>query len=160
MTDREPGGDPEQDLALLEELRTMWVTYDPPPPDLTATMIAVVAAADLDGEWEMLTLVSDSADEPAAQVLGLSTSRVLYFNAINGWSLEAEIDGTEVKGQLLDHPGDMESVEVALETRDGTSWATGVDEVGFFSFTAEATGSVRFAVTIDGRVARSRWLDV
>ncbi len=29
----------------------MWVTYDPPPPGLTAAMIAIVAAADLDEEW-------------------------------------------------------------------------------------------------------------
>ncbi|MCF6377191.1 hypothetical protein L2K70_06220 [Nocardioides KLBMP 9356] len=159
MTDRD-ADDTAQDLALLEELRTMWVTYDPPPPDLTATMIAAVAAAGLDDEWEMLTLVSDSADGPVAQVRGLSTSRVLYFNAAAGWSLEAEIDGTDVKGQLLDHPGDMDSVEVALETRDGASWTTGVDEVGFFALTATPTGSVRFAVTIGGRVARSRWLDV
>jgi hypothetical protein len=156
MTDN----DAEQDVALLEELRDMWVTYDPPPPGLTAAMIAIVAAADLDEEWELLTLVSDSAHEPAAQVRGLSTARVLYFNAAAGWSLEAEIDGDQVKGQLLDHPGDMGSVEIALETAEGPSWTTGVDEVGFFALQAEATGSVRFAVTIDGRVARSRWLDV
>lgn len=156
MTD----GTAEQDVALLEELRDMWVTYDPPPPGLTAAMIAVVASAHLDEEWELLTLVNDSADEPAAQVRGLSTSRVLYFNAAAGWSLEAEIDGDQVKGQLLDHLGDMGSVEVALETRQGPSWTTGVDEVGFFALQAAATGSVRFAVTIDGRVARSRWLDV
>lgn len=156
MTD----GTAEQDVALLEELRDMWVTYDPPPPGLTAAMIAIVAAADLDQEWELLTLVSDSAHEPAAQVRGLSTARVLYFNAAAGWSLEAEIDGDQVTGQLLDHAGDMGSVEIALETREGPSWTTGVDEVGFFALQAEATGSVRFAVTIDGRVARSRWLDV
>ena len=156
MTD----GTAEQDVALLEELRDMWVTYDPPPPGLTAAMIAVVVAADLDEEWELLTLVSDSAHEPGPQVRGLSTARVLYFNASAGWSLEAEIDGDRVKGQLLDHPGDMGSVEITLETRDGTSWTTGVDEVGFFALQAGATGSVRFAVTIDGRAARSRWLDV
>ncbi|MBL0747380.1 hypothetical protein [Nocardioides baculatus] len=156
MTD----GDAGADVALLEELRTMWVTYDPPPPGLTAAMIAVVAAADLDEEWELLTLVSDSAHEPAAQVRGLSTARVLYFNAAAGWSLEAEIDGNDVKGQLLDHPGDPGSVEIALENRDGASWTTEVDEVGFFALEAEAVGSVRFVVTIDGRIARSRWLDV
>ena len=156
MTD----GDAGQDIALLEELRDMWVTYDPPPPGLTDTMIALVAAAGLDEEWELLTLVSDSADGPAAQVRGLSTARVLYFNAAAGWSLEAEIDGDQLRGQLLDHPGDTGSVEIALETRDGQSWTTGVDEVGFFALQADARGAVRFAVTIDGRVARSRWLDV
>ena len=72
------------DAALLEELRDMWMTYDPPPPGLVATMIAAVAAADLDAEWEMLTLVRDSRDEPAAQVRGLATSRILYFTAAEG----------------------------------------------------------------------------
>ena len=38
------------DAALLEELRGMWTTYDPPPPGLVATMIAAVAAAELDEE--------------------------------------------------------------------------------------------------------------
>ena len=137
----------------------MWVTHDPPPPGLTAAMIAVVAAAGLDEEWELLTLVSDSADEPAAQVRGLSSARVLYFNAAAGWSLEAEIDGDQVKGQLLDHPGDPGAVEIAVETQDGASWPTGLDEVGFFALQAEPTGAVRFVVTIDGREAKSRWLD-
>ena len=50
--------------ALLGELRGMWTTYDPPPPGLVATMVAAVAAADLDDEWEMLVLLRDSADGP------------------------------------------------------------------------------------------------
>ena len=148
------------DVALLEELRAMWVTNDPPPADLTATMIAVVASAGLDDEWEMLTLVSDSADEPAAQVRGLSTARVLYFNAVAGWSLEAEIDGNEVRGQLLDFDGDMGSVEVVVDTTDGQGWTTGLDEVGFFVLTGEPTGSVRFTVRAGGRSATSRWIEL
>ena len=94
----------------------MWTTYDPPPPGLVATMIAAVAAAEIDEEWEMLVLLRDSADRPAAEVRGLSTARVLYFSAASGWSLDAEIDGAEVRGQLLDYEGDMESVEVTVET--------------------------------------------
>lgn len=148
------------DTALLEELRNMWLTYDPPPPGLTETMIAVVAAADLDQEWELLVLVSDSADGPVAQVRGLSTSRVLYFNAAAGWSLEAELDGDQVKGQLLDFEDDMAAVEVRVETRDGASSTTTLDEVGFFSMRAQLTGSVRFTVRIGDRLATSHWLDV
>jgi hypothetical protein len=150
----------DEDTALLEELRDMWVTYDPPPPGLTARMIAAVAAVDLDEEWELLVLVSDSADGPVAQVRGLSTSRVLYFNAESGWSLEAEIDGDEVRGQLLDLDGDPAAVVVGLETRDGTSWTTELDEVGFFSLRAATAGAVRFTVRIGRKVATSGWLDV
>jgi hypothetical protein len=150
----------EDDVRLLDDLRDMWWRADPPPPGLTTSMIAAVAAADLDDEWELLVLVSDSADGPAAEVRGLSTSRVLYFNAAAGWSLEAEIDGSEVRGQLLDLDGDPGDVVVGLETRDGTSWTTGLDEVGFFSMRAEATGSLRFTVRVGRTVATSGWLDV
>jgi len=148
------------DAALLEELRAMWMTYDPPPPGLVATMIAAVAAADLDEEWEMLALVRDSRDEPAARVRGLATSRILYFTAAEGWSLDAELDEGQVRGQLLDFDGDMGSVEVVVETTDGQSWATGLDEVGFFALVAEPTGSVRFTVRDGYRSATSRWIEL
>ena len=148
------------DAALLEELRDMWMTYDPPPPGLVATMIAAVAAADLDAEWEMLTLVRDSGDEPAAQVRGLATSRILFFTAAEGWSLDAELDDGQVRGQLLDFDGDMGSVEVVVETTDGHSWTTALDEVGFFALSAEPTGSVRFTVRDGARSATSRWIEL
>jgi hypothetical protein len=137
----------------------MWRLADPPPPGLTSRMIAAVAAADLDQEWELLVLVRDSADEPAAQVRGLGTARMLYFNATEGWSLEAEIDGDQVRGQVLDLD-DLSAVEVTLETAAGQSWTTGIDEVGFFSIQAEATGSIRFTVRRGEAVASSRWVEL
>jgi hypothetical protein len=150
----------DPDAALLEELRDMWTTYDPPPAGLVATMIAAVAAAEIDDEWEMLVLVRDSAREEAAQVRGLATARVLWFTAAQGWSLEAEIDGDQVRGQLLDLDGDMGAVEVSVETADGGSWSTTLDEVGFFALTAETSGSVRFTVRIDGATSTSRWVAI
>ena len=123
-------------------------------------MIAAVAAADLDAEWELLVLVRDSADEPAAQVRGLATARMLYFTAGEGWSLDAEIDGDQVRGQLLDLDGDPGSVEVVVETTDGQSWTTGLDEVGFFAIQAEPTGSIRFSVRRGGSVSTSRWVEL
>jgi hypothetical protein len=148
------------DAALLEELRDMWMTYDPPPPGLVATMIAAVAAADLDDEWEMLVLMRDSVDRPAAQVRGLATSRILYFTAAEGWSLDAELDDGQVRGQLLDFDGDMGSVEVTVETTDGQAWTAGLDEVGFFALTAEPTGSIRFTVRHGRHSASSRWVEL
>ena len=124
------------DDSLLDDLRAMWLLADPPPPGLAAGMVATVAAADLDREWELLVLVRDSADEPAAQVRGLASARILYFTAAEGWSLDAEIDGDQVRGQLLDFDGDMGSVEVAVEARDGESVTSGLEEVGFFAITA------------------------
>jgi hypothetical protein len=138
----------------------MWTTYDPPPHDLVPTMIALVAATDLDDEWEMLVLVRDSADEPAAQVRGLGTSRILYFTAAEGWSLDAELDEGQVRGQLLDFDGDLGSVEVVLETTDGQTWTTVLDEVGFFAIAAEPTGSIRFTVRYRSKVVSSRWVEL
>lgn len=148
------------DAALLEELRDMWMTYDPPPPGLVATMIAAVAAADLDDEWEMLVLMRDSVDRPAAQVRGLATSRILYFTAAEGWSLDAELDEGQVRGQLLDFDGDMAAVEVTVETTDGQSWTTRLDDVGFFAISAEPTGSLRFTIRHGERSATSRWVEL
>lgn len=148
------------DDRLLDDLRAMWLRADPPPPDLTASMVATVAAADLDQEWELLVLVRDSAAEPAAQVRGLASARILYFTAAEGWSLDAEIDGDQVRGQLLDFDGDMGSVEVALESRDGDRWTSGLDEVGFFALTAELSGEIRFTVRNDAGSASSRWIEV
>ena len=147
------------DTGLLDDLRDMWRRADPPPPGLTETMIAAVAAADLDEEWELLVLVRDSADEPTAQVRGLGTARVLYFNAAAGWSLEAEIDGDQVRGQLLDLD-DLTGIEVTLETATGETWTTGVDEVGFFALQAEPMGSARFVVRHGGTVASSLWVEI
>jgi hypothetical protein len=138
----------------------MWTTYDPPPPGLVATMIAAVAAAELDEEWEMLVLLRDSANGPAAQVRGLSTARVLYFSAAAGWSLDAEIDGDQVRGQLLDFEGDLTSVEVTVETTDDQSWTVRLDESGFFLIEAEPTGSIRFTVRSGDAVSSSRWVEL
>jgi hypothetical protein len=106
------------DDSLLDDLRAMWLLADPPPPGLAASMVATVAAADLDREWELLVLVRDSADEPAVQVRGLASARILYFTAAEGWSLDAEIDGDQVRGQLLDFDGDRRGR--AGEPRRGT----------------------------------------
>lgn len=148
------------DAALLEQLRDMWTTYDPPPPDLVATMIAAVAAADLDDEWEMLVLARDSAEGPVAQVRGLATSRLLYFTAAEGWSLDAELDEGQVRGQLVDLDGDVGSVEVVVETSIGQSWTARLDDYGFFAISAEPTGSLRFTIRRDGRSASSRWVEL
>ncbi len=148
------------DTRLLDDLRDMWRLVDPPPPGLTATMVAAVVAADLDEEWELLVLVRDSADEPAAQVRGLGSARMLYFTAGEGWSLDAEIDGDQVRGQLLDLAADTGSVEVTVETTDAQAWSTGLDEVGFFAIRAEPTGSVRFTVRVGDTVSSSRWVEL
>ncbi|WP_210648615.1 hypothetical protein [Nocardioides sp. SYSU D00065] len=149
----------DPDAALLDELRDMWAAHDPPPVGLAATMVAAVATADLDHEWEMLVLVRDSVDQPAAPVRGLASARMLLFTAAEGWSLDAELDDGQVRGQLLDFDGDMGSVEVTLETPAGATWTTRLDEVGFFAIRGQPTGLFRFTVRHAGTVASSRWVE-
>lgn len=146
------------DNELLADVRAMWHRADPPPPGLADKMIATVAAADLDEELELLVLVRDSALEPQAQVRGVATARVLYFQAVQGWSLDAEIDDNRVTGQLLDFDGDMGSIEVVVETAGGASWSAGLDEVGFFALQTDLTDSVRFTVRQDGIGSMSGWV--
>ena len=148
------------DDRLLAELRTLWSATDPPPADLAEAMLAAVAAADLDDDLELLVLVRDSADEPAAQVRGPGTARVLYFRAVQGWTLDAEIDADQVRGQLLDFTGDLGQVEIALETREGERWSTGLDDYGFFTIPATLSGSIRFTVADGGTDSSSRWVEL
>ena len=150
----------DDDDRLLAELRDLWNVADPPPTGLVETMIAAVAATDLDDDLDLLVLVRDSADEPSAQVRGLGTARVLYFRAVQGWTLDAEIDGGQVRGQLLDYNCDLGSVEVGLETRDGQHWSSALDEVGFFRIQADLTDFVRFTVTQGNDAATSRWVEL
>lgn len=148
------------DDRLLAELRTLWNATDPPPADLAGAMIAAIAAADLDDDLELLILVRDSADEPAAQVRGPGTARVLYFRAVQGWTLDAEIDDARVRGQLLDFNGDLGQVEIALETRSGERWSAGLDDYGFFTIQAALGGWIRFTVTQGGTDSSSRWVEL
>ncbi len=150
----------DDDSSLLDDLREMWTQADPPPPGLTSAMIAAVAAVDLDEEWELLELVRDSADEPAAQVRGLGTARVLYFRAVQGWTLDTEIDGDRVSGQLQDFHGDLTGVQVSVETRSGDTWSTEVDEMGFFTLAARLRGWIRFTVREPDTTASSRWVEL
>jgi hypothetical protein len=143
---------------LLADLRAMWQRADPVPAELADEMIAAVAGARLDEELEILVLVSDSATRPEAQVRGSATARVLYFQAEQGWSLDAEISDDQVSGQMLDFEGDMGSVEVVVETPQGATWATRVDEVGFFTVQVELTDAVRFTVRHRGPGSVTAWV--
>lgn len=149
-----------EDDRLLAQLKDMWKQADPPPEGLSDAMVAAVAAADLDDELELLVLVRDSADEPAAEVRGVRATRVLYFRAALGWTLDAEIKGDRVQGQLQDFQGSLDSIQVSVETRAGDRWSSGLDEVGFFGIRADLSGWIRFIVSQGDVHARSGWVEL
>lgn len=146
------------DDFLIDALRDMWRKADPPPADLTAKMIAQVAAADLDLEWELLALTRDSANEDSPAVRGLATTRILSFASAEGWSLDAEIDAGQVRGHVFDLPGDRTPVHVSVRSRSGEEWSATVDEFGFFAIDGQPTGEVRLVVWHGPFVAVSGWL--
>ena len=63
------------------------------------------------------------------------------------------MDGSVVTGQLL-LPGSMG--EVTMERADGESRTARTDASGFFSLDG-ATGTVRFAVDVDGTLHWTEW---
>jgi hypothetical protein len=103
-------------------------------------------------EQDLLTLTHDSALQATAAVRGAEDVRTLSFEG-NGLSLELEVDGATLTGQVV-VPGSMS--EVTMERADGVSRTVRADASGFFSMDG-ATGTVRFAVEVDGTVCRTEW---
>lgn len=150
----------DDDDDLGARVRELWLLADPPPAGLVDAMVALVVSADLDDDLELLVLVRDSADEPAARVRGLASSRVLYFRAFEGWVMDVEIDGHVVRGQLLDHVGDPAEVTVSIESMSGDRWACALDDLGFFTVEVRVTDSVRFVVVQGTSTSASRWIEM
>jgi len=147
-----------EDARLLADLRVMWQQADPPRPDLADELVAVVVTADLDEALELLVLVHDSASGPQTAVRGVSTSRVLRFRTPQGWTLQVELDGDRLRGELLDVDEDLATVEVGAETSGGETQWVHPDEVGFFTVHAELLGAVRFTVRRGGLSTTSGWV--
>jgi len=101
---------------------------------------------------ELLALTHDSLDLADAAVRGALDVRTLGFEA-DGLSLEIEVDGDRVFGQVLDADVD----EVVVESVEDGSQASAVDASGVFSLVVPA-GPVRFAVRVDGVLRRTPWI--
>ena len=135
------------DDRLLEELRDLWMTDDPPPPGLVETMIAAVAAADLDDEFELLILVRDSrrrARRPGAGTRHRAGPLLPRRPGLDPRRGDRRRPGPRTAARLRRRP--RARSRSCVETRDGQRWTSALDEVGFFALDAELTGSVRFTV--------------
>lgn len=104
-------------------------------------------------DQDLLTLTHDSALQATAAVRGEEDARTLSF-AGSGMSLELEVDGSTLTGQVL-LPGS--TVEVTMERADGESRTAHADPSGFFAL-PDASGTVRFAVEVDGTVRHTEWI--
>src|SRR5690349_14670501 len=92
---------------------------------------------------ELLALTHDSLEMADAAVRGALDVRTLGFES-DGLSLELEVDGNRVFGQVLDTDVD----EVVVESVGEGSEAAAVDASGIFSVVVP-TGPVRFGVRVD-----------
>jgi hypothetical protein len=104
-------------------------------------------------DQDLLTLMHDSALQATAAVRGSEDARTLSF-AGGGMTLELEVDGSSLSGQVL-VPGSMS--EVTMEQADGGSRTARTDASGFFAL-PDVSGTVRFAIDIDGTVRHTEWI--
>jgi hypothetical protein len=101
---------------------------------------------------ELLALTHDSLDLADAAIRGALDVRTLGFES-EGLSLEIEVDGDRVFGQVLDAQVD----EVVVESVEGGPFSSPVDSSGVFSVDVPA-GPVRFGVRVDGVLRRTPWI--
>jgi hypothetical protein len=101
---------------------------------------------------ELLALTHDSLEMADAAVRGALDVRTLGFES-DGLSLEMEVDGDRVIGQVLDAEVD----EVMVESVADGSQTSPVDSSGVFSLVCPA-GPVRFGVRVEGALRHTPWI--
>jgi hypothetical protein len=101
---------------------------------------------------ELLALTHDSLEMADAAVRGALDVRTLGFES-DELSLEIEVDGARVFGQVLDAEAD----EVLVESVEDGTRTIPVDPSGVFSADVP-TGPVRFGVRVDGALRHTPWI--
>jgi hypothetical protein len=140
-----------QDEGLMQELAAAVAQEREVPDHRRQAAYGAFAWRTID--QDLLTLMHDSALQATAAVRGAEDGRTLAFEG-DGMSLELEVyDGT-LTGQLLIAGG---AAELTVERADGEKRAATTDASGFFSL-PEVSGTVRFAVSVDGVVRRTEWI--
>jgi hypothetical protein len=105
---------------------------------------------------ELLALTHDSLELADAAVRGDSSARTLGFEG-DGLSLQLELDGERVFGQVLSTGGGGAVETVVVESVEDGTGTTPVNAAGVFSATAPV-GPVRFGVSLDGALRRTSWV--
>jgi len=101
---------------------------------------------------ELLALTHDSLEMADAAVRGALDVRTLGFES-DGLSLEIEVDGHRVIGQVLDAEVD----ELVVESVEEGAQTVGVDSGGVFSVDVPG-GPVRIAVRVEGVLRHTPWI--
>jgi len=138
------------DEGLMEELARAMAEVEAVPDHRREAARAAFTWRTIDEE--LLALTHDSLELADAAVRGELDVRTLGFES-DGLSLEIEVDGDRVSGQVLDAEVD----EVVVESVGDGSSSVPVDSSGVFSGVVP-TGPVRFAVRVDGVLRRTPWI--
>ncbi len=149
-------GSPEpwrDDEVLLADLRAALTERGRVTARDRAAAQAALTWRTVDQELMRLTHDSLFADHSLVRSTGTAPPRVLAFEA-SGFSLEVELDGDALTGQLL--PESSATVVVAGPT--GPRVQVDADDDGFFTVTGVVGGRVRFQVTVDGQTHTSEWV--
>jgi hypothetical protein len=138
------------DEALMQELARAMAQEAAVPDHRREAARAAFTWRTIDEE--LLALTHDSLDLAGAAVRSALDVRTLGFES-DGLSLEIEVDGDRVFGQVLDADVD----EVTVESVGEGSQTCPVDASGVFSVVVPA-GPVRFGVQVDGVLRRTPWV--
>jgi hypothetical protein len=138
------------DEGLMEELARAMAEVEAVPDHRREAARAAFTWRTIDEE--LLALTHDSLELADAAVRGVLDVRTLGFES-DGLSLEIEVDGDRVFGQVLDAEVD----EVVVESVENGSHHIPVDSSGIFSVIVP-TGSVRFGVRVEGVLRRTPWI--
>jgi hypothetical protein len=138
------------DEGLMEELARALTQVTEVPDHRREAARAAFSWRTIDEE--LLALTHDSLELADAAVRGALDVRTLGFES-DGLSLELEVDGDRVFGQVLD----AQVVEVVVESVEDGSQTVAVDPSGVFSVLVP-TGPVRISVVVDDVPRRTPWI--
>lgn len=155
------GPDDLDDEALMQLLRGA-VGADADEAEDRAATARRVAAARGAFAWrtvdeELAALLHDSALEASGARSGGSGPRVLSFGR-GGISIEVDLDGGELRGQVVGHGEATGPVRVVLQRPDGEERAVEADEDGLFVVPDVPTGSARLRVEVGGWSLTTPWV--
>lgn len=139
------------DDVLMSVLGKALHGSDEVPPEWREAAQAAYAWRTVDEE--LLAMTHDSALEAGAAVRGVEP-RTVAFGGGGGLSLEVELSGRQIMGQITS-PG---SSEVIFESVDGRVRQAPTDDSGFFSLVGEDHGLVRFALHADDKRYVTEWI--
>jgi hypothetical protein len=140
----------DEDQQLWSHLASMWSAYDPVPDDLVEQVLVAVATEDLDAEYELLHLVSRSAQLAGARSAG--DALTLSFSS-DAFSLLLRVSTTDGDYRRVDGwVTPAQEMRVSVKQQGRTVDAE-VDQDGRFEIPRLVGGPSRFWLAAHGDAA-------